>query len=98
MKITQLIRELADVIEKHGNLEISYFDGACTHPLAVIVGLHRTGDSVWIWKHIEPWTAAQIQDILDGATTEELAHIRAQGFVEDRVIAAMLSMRGKGPR
>ncbi len=49
MKISELIKELADVMYTHGDLPVQYFDNVSSYPVThVIVALHRTGNALWI--------------------------------------------------
>lgn len=50
LKISDLIRELVEVIAQRGDLQVFFYDGACKHPLEVLVFLHRTGNTVGITR------------------------------------------------
>ena len=50
IKVSDLIRELQEALALKGDLPVFLFDEAVTHPLEVIIALHRTGDAVWIMR------------------------------------------------
>ncbi len=72
MKTSELIGELAEVIEKYGDLPAFYFSGSATHEPAVIAAQHRTGNSTWIWENIPPLTAAEVEEIMTAASPEAI--------------------------
>lgn len=93
MKTSQLIRELAEVIEKYGDLPAFYFDGACTHEPAVIATLHRTGNSTWIWEYI---TDTEVDAIMKAASAEEIDRAYSSG-AKRRHIAALIKSTTPAP-
>jgi hypothetical protein len=93
MKTSELIGELAEVIEKYGDLPAFYFDGACTHEPAVIAALRRkrnTVDSTWIWENIPPLTEQEVEVIMAGASVAAINQAYRAGAKDRRFIAAYL--------
>lgn len=48
MTITQVIAELREVLERHGDLPVVYDDRSMATEPEIFVGLHRSGNRVWL--------------------------------------------------
>ncbi len=48
MKISQAIKELAEVLVTEGDLDITLFSGCMSFPLEIVLATHRSGNEVWM--------------------------------------------------